>query len=74
MNKKPISHSLISNKDDDDIDDFLKSLDEEDGKYNFKMFRKILLKKNIFFFHIFHIFFQLSKLDQLVLYQIIKVV
>jgi len=32
MNKKPISHSLISNKDDDDIDDFLKSLDEEDVK------------------------------------------
>ncbi|CAB5206244.1 hypothetical protein RhiirA5_358586 [Rhizophagus irregularis] len=31
-NKKPISHSLISNKDDDDIDDFLKSLDEENAK------------------------------------------
>ncbi|RIA96952.1 hypothetical protein C1645_753916 [Glomus cerebriforme] len=32
MNKKPISHSLICNKDDDDIDDFLKSLDEDDVK------------------------------------------
>jgi hypothetical protein len=36
MNKKPISHSLISNKDDDDIDDFLKSLDEENGKFILK--------------------------------------
>ncbi|GES74142.1 hypothetical protein GLOIN_2v1585583 [Rhizophagus clarus] len=33
MNKKPIPHSLINNKDDDDdIDDFLKSLDEENVK------------------------------------------
>ena len=34
--EKRILHSLISNNDDDDIDDFLKSLDdEEDGEYNF---------------------------------------